>query len=360
MKRIKVFFLGLLLALGMLMPNAVYGQEQGAGEAAGYSIMKVEPEVPQVNKESSFYDLLVEPGSEFTIQAELTNGSTEEAKIKTAAYTTFTNSNGEINYTAEPEKDQVDKSLKIPFASIAEIEGENPIVLAGEEKKTVSMKIRVPQDAQEGVILGSWYFEKENQPSSSSEEKSGINIENKFAYSLAVKLTVQKEINQPHLELLDVKPALNNYRKVINARVQNDQAAVVSKLNFHGKVTKKGSDDILFEGKMDDRIMAPNSNFQFPIFLDKQQLKAGDYTLHLTATTKDTKWEEETWKWTKDFTVTNEEANKLNEDAINDPEPEKNYLVWILSAIIGLLLLLLLILFFKRKKDDKDEEDKKE
>ncbi|MGG5370911.1 DUF916 and DUF3324 domain-containing protein [Enterococcus sp. AZ196] len=353
MKRLSQLFFTLAFILTVTPAATAFAEEEG--ESAGYSVAKVAPTTPQVDEASSFYDLLVKPGDEIEIQAEVTNHSSSEAKIKMGDYTTYTNSNGEINYSAPLAKKKKDKSLKIPFSDIAEIKGASAETLSPGEKKVVAMKINVPQDAPEGVILGSWYFEKEDQASSDpkkeEKKKTGINIENRFAYAMAVKLTVQKEIAAPNMNLLKVFPDLNNYQKVINANVQNDQPAIISNLNFTGKVTKKGSSRALITGQLKDRKMAPNSNFNVPFFLGKEPLKAGKYTLHLKATTTDSKWEKKTWQWTKDFTITREEADKLNEEAINDPEPEPNYLIYLLIAIIGLLVILLLVVLFRKKKE---------
>lgn len=353
MKRLRQLFFTLALILAVSPSLAVHAEEEG--ESAGYSVAKVAPTSPQVDESSSFYDLKTTPGEEIKIQAEVTNHGSSDMKIKMGDYTTYTNANGEINYSSPLAKEKTDKSLKIPFSDIAKIEGEGTETLSPGEKEVVTMTINVPQDAPEGVILGSWYFEKEDEASSDTKKeekkKTGINIENRFAYAMAVKLTVQNEIATPNMNLLKVFPDLNNYQKVINATVQNDQPAIISNLNFTGEVTKKGSSNAVLTGQLKDRKMAPNSNFNVPFFLGKEPLKAGDYTLHLKATTTDSKWEKKTWEWTKDFTITREEANKLNEEAINDPEPEPNYLLYILIAVIALLVILLLVVLFRKKKE---------
>lgn len=353
MKRLRQLFFTFALILAVGPSLAVHAEEEG--ESAGYSVAKVAPTTPQVDESSSFYDLKANPGDEIDIQAEVTNHSSAEMKIKMGDYTTYTNANGEINYSAPLAKENEDKSLKVLFSDIAEIKGNGTETLSPGEKKVVTMKLNVPQDAPEGVILGSWYFEKDDEASSDTKQeekkKTGINIENRFAYAMAVKLTIQNEITTPNMNLLNVFPDLNNYQKVINANVQNDQPAIISNLNFTGKVTKKGNKNALLTGQLKDRKMAPNSNFNVPFFLGKEPLKAGDYTLHLKATTTDLKWEEQTWEWTKDFTITREEANKLNEEAINDPEPEPNYLLYSLIAIIALLLIVLLVVLFRKKKE---------
>ena len=352
----KIIFV--LALVSTFIPHVIAYAEEG--ESAGYSVAKVPPTVPQMNESSSFYDLSVKPGDDFEIQAELKNHASSETKVKMGDYTTYTNSNGEINYSAPLAKKQEDESLKIRFSDIAELNEGPTVTLLPGEKKVVSMTIKIPEDAPEGVILGSWYFEKDEEnhdaeKENSESKKNGVMIENRFAYAMAVKLTVQKEIDTPNMNLLKVFPDLNNYRKVINATVQNDQPAIISNLNFAGKVTRKGRTEALITGKLEDRKMAPNSHFNVPFFLDKQQLEAGDYTLHLKATTTDSKWEKKTWEWSKDYTITRAEANKLNEEAINDPEPETNYLIYLLIAIIILLVLLLLVILLRRKKEANTE-----
>ncbi|MDV2576822.1 DUF3324 domain-containing protein [Lactiplantibacillus plantarum] len=117
----------------------------------------------------------------------------------------------------------------------------------------------------------------------------GVNINQKYSYALAVKLTA-KEIAQPKLTLGTVTPGLRNYRKVVLATIRNPEPAVVSQLKLTTKVTRKGSSKVLYQNSSDNLIMAPNSNFTYPTFLDDQVMRAGDYTLSVTATTNDSKW----------------------------------------------------------------------
>lgn len=329
-----------------------FAEENDSGEAAGFSVVKIEPGTPQVNRSSAFYDLLVQPGDNVTIQAELTNYTADENTIQMGNYTTFTNDNGEINYSAALPEDKQDDSLAIPFATISNFDEGETVRLAPGEKKTVSMDITVPEDAADGVILGSWYFERQaDDEQEDTEEQGGIKIDNRFAYAMAIKLTVQEEITTPNMNLLSVQPGLNNYQKVINATVQNDQAAIISDLSFVGEITRQGSERVLLNESSENRKMAPNSNFNLPFFFGERQLEPGDYTLYLTATTNDPKWEEQTWEWTENFSITREQADQLNQEAINDPEPEPNYLIYILIGIIALLILILLIVLFKRKRE---------
>lgn len=353
MKILKYLLCLFLLGLGLTFASLKVSAEESTGEnAAGFSVMKLDPASPQVNESSSFYDLLVQPGDEITIQAQITNSGSDESSYNMKVNTAFTNGNGEINYSKEPKGDEIDKSLKYKFSEIAQLVDSDQVQIPSGAQKIVSMKIKVPQDAADGVILGGWYFEKKSNDSDNESKSEGISINNRFAYSLAVKLTVKNEISKPNLNLVKIKPNLNNYRKVINANIQNDQAAVTSNLSFHGEVTKKGSTKVLYKVNASNKIMAPNSNFDLPIFLKEGQLKAGNYVLHLSATTKDTKWDAKTWNWEKEFKISASQAKAINKKAINDPKPKVNYLLYILMGIIILLLiiLILVLVLWKSKK----------
>lgn len=354
MKQFKKIIIGLAVLLLGATPILAIAAENDPGEAAGFSVNKIEPTSPQIDRTSAFYDLLVQPGDEVTIQAELTNFSNEESIVQMGNYTTFTNDNGEINYSADLPEDRQDESLDVPFSSISSLTDGDTVTLAPGDKKVVSMAITVPQDVPNGVILGSWYFEKqEAEEPETDDEQGGIQIDNRFAYAMAVKLTVQEEIASPNMNLLGVEPGLNNYKKVINAKIQNDQPAIISNLSLVGEITRRGNDRVLLNESLENRIMAPNSNYNVPFFYGERQLEPGDYTLHLTATTTDPKWEEQTWEWSEDFTITREQANQINEEAVNDPEPEPNYLMYILIGIIVVLVLILIFVLFRRKKDNK-------
>lgn len=128
----SAIFSALIIVVAIQFAPFVYAEE---GESAGYSVAKVTPDVSQVNESSAFYDLLVKPGEEFTIKAELNNHGSENVTVRMGVFTTYTNDNGEINYSAAlPEEDR-DESLEIPFEDIAELEGDNPVTLKAGEKR---------------------------------------------------------------------------------------------------------------------------------------------------------------------------------------------------------------------------------
>ncbi|GAB2023426.1 DUF916 and DUF3324 domain-containing protein [Pseudolactococcus yaeyamensis] len=328
-----------------------------AAAQGDYSIQKVAPASGEIKEDASYYDLKMAPGETKTIEAKIFNKGSEEIIVKDQIFSSFTNANGQIDYTKQAES--YDKSLKIKMSDIAQVKASDiDAKVAPGGETTVSVDITVPQDAQAGVILGSWHFEKEGQVDDSGK-KEGVTINSKYAYALAIKITVDKEIEKPNLNLLSISAGVVNYKKAFLAEIQNDMPAIVGKLTIDAKVTAKGKFDTLYENKLEGLTFAPNSNYKFPVFLGTDQFKAGEYTYRIKATTDDPKWSSKTWEWNKDFTVLPNEAKKANSQAINDPRPEK-LPMWVFFAIGGLLLLILLLLFLfllLRKRRNKEEEE---
>ena len=357
----KIKYLSITLMLTMLMASQIFtgAMISHAATQGNYSIQKVNPENGEIKENASYYDLKMAPGETKTIEAKILNKSSEEITVKDQVFSAFTNANGQIDYTKQAE--QYDKSLKIKMSDIAKVKASDinaKVPPTGET--TVSVDITVPQDAQTGVILGSWHFEKEDQVDNEGK-KEGVTINSKYAYALAIKITVDKEIEKPSLNLLNVSVGEVNYRKAFLAELQNDMPAITGKMTIEAKVTAKGKFDTLYENKLEGLTFAPNSNYKFPVFLGTDQFKAGEYTYRIKATTDDPKWSSKTWEWNKDFTVLPDEAKKGNSQAINDPRPGK-VPTWVYFAIGGLillvLLLILLLLILKKRRKKKEVEEK--
>ncbi|WP_308003994.1 WxL protein host-binding domain-containing protein [uncultured Lactococcus sp.] len=122
--------------------------------------------------------------------------------------------------------------------------------------------------------------------------------------------------------------------------------------------------------------MAPNTNFDFPISLEGQPLRPGRYRMTMTVngvqddqgdyTAENSEGEEITyrheWQFEREFTITAEKADELNErDVTLEPE-DRSWLKWLLVGLLLLLILLFLwfILWKRRKKEDEEEKAKKE
>lgn len=358
-KKIKYGSIALMVAMVtviQVMMGSIMAQAAPQGD---YSIQKIAPTGGEINENASYYDLKMAPGETKTIEAKIYNKGSEEISVKNLVFAAFTNANGQIDYTKQAS--DYDKSLKIKMSDIAKVKSSDidaKIPPAGES--TVSVDITVPQEAKTGVILGSWHFEKEGQVADNGK-KEGVTINSKYAYALAIKITVEKEVEKPNLNLLGVSIGVVNYKKAFLAELQNDVAAIIGKMTIDAKVTAKGKFETLYENKLESLTFAPNSNYKFPVFLGTDQFKPGEYTYRIKATTDDPKWASKTWEWNMDFTVLPDKAKKVNDEAINDPKPgglPKGIFYAIISLLaIILLLLFLLIILGKRRKKEKEKEN---
>lgn len=344
MKRLMCLF-SVIAGLAFMGLVPINSQAAASNASIQYSVDKISPG-QEVDSKSSFYDLKVKAGETRKISARVYNATDKQITVKTKLLTTFTNDSGQIAYTQTAKK--YDQSLKYRFDKIATLaNGSAEVTVPAKGNRVVSATIEVPKGFDDGVILGSWYFEKTDQTPKSTGK--GVNINHKYSYALAVKLTA-KEIAQPKLTLGAVEPGLKNYRKAVFATIHNPKAAVVSNLKVTTKVTKKGSDKVLYRNASDNLIMAPNSNFKYATFLDKQPMKAGDYTIKVTATTKDKKWTAKTWHWQRDFKITTEQARQSNRQAKNDPEAPISIWWYVLAVVIIAGLSAGIVYFIMKRK----------
>lgn len=348
----------MILAL-LLLGSNVYAENSEATiqqkAEVSYSVKKIKA-ANEINETSSFYDLGVTKGENKEIQAIIANSSNQPIYVKSQIFTAFTNENGTITYNAKPKS--ISKSLKFKLSDFATIEASDKrIEVPPHSEKTVTAFIDVPKDVPDGVMLGAWYFEKENQVVENKEEQ-GIGIANKYSYSLAIKVTVNQEIEKPELKLKGVTTGLSNYRKAIQATIENESPGIISKLTVNAQILNEKNGELLYERKQEDMIMAPNSNFSYPIFLKDQEMKPGDYVLNVEASTNDPKWPSQNWSWSQKFSITKEKAQQINQDALNDNVSSENnnnlVLIGVLFLIVsGLVTLFVLIRSNQKKKRKK-------
>ena len=348
-KNKKTMILGALM-LALFGLNVPANAESEASQ--GYSIAKLE--AGKEVEESSIFNLLMTPGEKRTIKVTVRNDSNQPITVSDDIFTTYTNANGEVEYTSQAER--YDDSMKVKLSDIAKVRASDlKIEVSGKSQKIVLADIELPQDIGDGALLGSWYFDKEGQIDE-SESSKGTSIKNKINYAIALKITVNQEIAKPELSLTSASIGLSNYRKAFFAHLQNPLPALMTNINYEGYVTKQGETKALYQNDLEKRKMAPQSSYQFPIFLKAGEFKAGTYTYHLRATTTDPKWEKKTWEWTKDFTIKADDAKKFNQQAINDATAKTNWVLWLILASVAILLIIITFIFLliKRKKRQKE------
>ena len=323
-------------------------------DSQGYSIAKLE--AGKEVEASSIFNLLMTPGEKRTIKVVVRNDSDKAITVDDDIFTTYTNANGEVEYTSQAEN--YDESMKVKISDIAKVRASDlKVSVPAKSEKIVLADITLPEDIDDGALLGSWYFDKAGQIDENTAGK-GTSIQNKINYAIALKITVNKEVAKPEMTLTSASIGLLNYRKAFYAHLQNPLPAMITNIDYEGYVTKQGETKALYQNDLVKRKMAPNSAYKFPIFLNEGEFKAGNYTYHLKATTTDPKWEKKTWEWTKNFSIKADEAEKMNAQAINDAKEKHNWTLCLILAclILALLFSIFIFLLIKRRKRQKEND----
>jgi len=339
MKRFKsikfLFFTFFLCFMFGMNDKVVYGEQ------IDYSVKAIIPE-NQSDKEVTYFDLKVTPNQKQILNLEVSNNSDRTITLVAEVNNAITNQNGIIDYSKHNYKK--DSSLKIALEDIVK-NSKQEIVLKPKEIKKIGFNLEVPTINFDGIVLGAIRFsEKENQ--NKADEKSNVQIKNKYAYTMGILLRENDKLVEPELHLLSAQPELMNYRQVITGTIQNNMPVILRDLELDATVTPKGSKEIYVQYNQKNMKMAPNSQFNFPIPLNGREFKPGKYILNMTGSTSDKKY---TWSFSKEFTIKNDDAKKLNNEAVPTIK-EKEIPTWV-YVIATLAIIIILVWVLKVSRD---------
>lgn len=310
----------------------------------------VTPEFPdsQLDGSNSYFDLNLSAGETETLSLKIQNASSEPIQVQLTPHTAYTNVHGVVEYG----KDAVTPDLTISYSLDELIESSEAIDLAGNETKTVEIALHMPEESFEGFLAGGLRIaEIKEEEDETDNGEEGLAIKNEFAYVVGVVVSNSRDSVEADLELLDVFADQLNYRNVISATIQNYTPTFVNRLEVEATVHRKGESEVLYESNEEQMQMAPNSHFHFPISLEGDRFRSGEYTLNLTARSG-----EEEWTWTRDFRIEADEARALNRE---DVTIDSSLNWWMIGTfvLIGLIVVIGLALFYKKKKDQNTDKD---
>lgn len=311
----------------------------------------VTPEFPksQVEGSNSYFDLNLSTGEKETLALKLQNANSEPIQVQVTPHTAYTNVHGVVEYGKDAE--EPDTSLLYSLDEL--IDPSDVIELSGNETKTITVPLHMPEASFEGFLAGGLRITevKEEQEETASNGE-GVAIKNEFAYVVGVVVSNSRTSVQPDLELLDVFADQLNYRNVISATIQNFTPTFVNRMSVEATVQREGENEVLYEASEEMMQMAPNSHFHFPISLEGDRFQSGEYVLKLKATSG-----EEEWTWEQTFTIEADEARALNRaDVMIDSS--MNW--WMIGAIVLIVLLtgIILYLMIKKKRESNMDQEK--
>ena len=338
-------FLTYLVLLSGTVFVLLNGNQKAQASQLNFNVEAIIPE-NQVDENKTYYDLRIEPDKTQDLKMILHNSTDKDVSVELTAEAATTNLNGVVEYGKTKAKR--DSTLKTSIGEIVTLSEENPVIPA-KGSKEITLTVKMPTTDFDGVLAGGITVkEKSNDNSESKNEAKGMAIENKYSYVVALILHGNSDIVPSKLKLNQVKAAQVNVRNVISANLQNTEAKYLNQVSVDAKITKKDDTNTLYSIKKEKMQMAPNSNFNFPIPLNGEALKSGKYTLKMKVVSQG-----DTWNFTRDFTISAEEAKKLNEQDVSIVK--SNLWIYILIGLI-LFVLLFIVFYFIMKKRKKEKE----
>ncbi|WP_413480102.1 DUF916 and DUF3324 domain-containing protein [Carnobacterium maltaromaticum] len=332
----------LFLSLGTIIPQVNASQLK----------FSVEPVIPenQKNTSNSYFDLMMKPAEKQTLVVHMRNDTENEVTVLPTIHAATTNINGVVEYGESNTK--LDKTSKYNIEEIVK-PTVNEVKIPAKGATDLELTVDMPEEGFDGILTGGLTLkEKEEKEKNNEKSQQGLAIENKYAYVVAVVLQETDKKIDSELKLGTVEPSQVNARNVINAKIKNVKAKYVNQLSVDTEITKKGSHEVLYTSKKEEMQMAPNTSFAYPISLNGEELKAGDYSLKMIAKSMG-----ETWEFKKDFTIKSEIARALNDKDVTIKKD--NTWLFVLIAVL-LVLFTFVVIFLILRKKKKEEQQKRE
>lgn len=279
-------------------------------------------------------NLMMTPGQKQQVEVELQNYSDKEIEVESKITGARTNGNGGLEYS--PNKFPKDKTMKYDLSDL--LESPASVKVPPKGKANLVLNITMPDTAYDGIVTGGVQLMQKDH-SIKSKEKDGSMINNKFAFVFGVTLRMTNNDVAPDFALRKVKAGTQNYRNSILIDVANVQSMIGENLAINAEITQKGKKEILYQKKKTEISIAPNSIMNYAVGLDGDRMRAGDYTANIVL-----KGYNKEWKWKQDFKITDEEADKFNNE---DPYlVQERGLDWKTIAIIvgGVLVIAVIII----------------
>ncbi|MGM0106867.1 DUF916 and DUF3324 domain-containing protein [Enterococcus sp. AZ197] len=292
----------------------------------------------QVDKSKTYFDLSLPVNESVPLVIHVTNNSEEAIEVAGELSPATTNINGVVEYGKT--QNQLTSSVPFDITKVASFEKEKQTIAP---KQTVDfvVNVSVPTKDYAGIVAGGITLRDVTEEKTSDETKGMF--KNKFAYAIALLVHGDKTPVENAVTLKEVTPTQVNSRNVVSAAIENKTANYINKVSIEASVTDASEKEVLSEKKEDMQI-APSSLFQFPIYYEKQAMKAGKYTLKMTVRS-----EKQEWQLKESFTITEEKATALNKTDVSEKEESRN-VQWLVLGLVGIIFLLLIILIVVSKK----------
>lgn len=299
-KYIGPFFSVVCLFIGLFgYTTTTYAQEENP---MGFSVETIMP-ANQIDQNKTYFYVQTSPGEELTLKVKVTGTSEEPVKVKASLANAITTSGGSVSYETGLEKDP---TLKDSIEEIAKLSEEEFEIKLGEEK-IVEITVKLPESHYEGVKMGAVYFSRVMD----KDQDKAINSDYSYRIGLLLSETDGLYSDSKTLNLLEAKPEMNRKQKSVGLLLQNQDPKTIADFYIDATIVDEKSGSVVKKQKLSSGMMAPNSQFTFPVYWGVTPMKPGKYIAKVSAKSRYDSWELE-----KKFEITDEQAKKMNEETV--------------------------------------------
>ncbi|WDF81731.1 DUF916 and DUF3324 domain-containing protein [Lacticaseibacillus pabuli] len=333
MKKFSLWLAGLVAVIITMV--GLHAQATQAATGASFTVAPILTS-NQVGMDNGYFNLLLKPGQKQTVAVKVTNLTNKTKNIRVEPINAGTSDNVQVMYDAGVPRDS---SAQYRLTDL--LDKGVTVKLPASTTQQVKFTLTTPKNGFRGVILGAIHAE---DLASYSSGGKGVQVKNRFAMNIGVMAQTSSKQVAPELKMHKVGAHAQSHQAMVTARLQNTQPRMFGKLKIKAKVTRQGRSDAILKQTNTNLSVAPNSHFDYRM-ISKKALRPGNYTLTLTATSH--QWR---WHFNRNFSITREQAAKINKEANLKTEiPWMWIIIGVLAAIILILIVLLIVMMRRRK-----------
>ncbi|WP_314062826.1 WxL protein peptidoglycan domain-containing protein [uncultured Vagococcus sp.] len=323
MKHVIHILLGALgfMSLCFGFVGTVKATEKKEETGMGFTYVNKVPE-NQV-KEGNFFDLMMVKGQEQVLETDLTNLTDQDITINVSVSNATTTEAGVIDYSPS----QLLNTANLTYGLTDVIEAPERVTIPKNGKTTLKLRLKMPAEEIQGVILGGIQLQQAMPQSKTSKETVSIN--NEYAYVYSVSLREMKEESPFDFKSNATKVNAKD-QSIVSLNFSNEAPRIIKGMTVETLVTPRDSDEVLEERRFEEMKMAPNSVISIPLDV---ALPSGDYRTKTTV-----KVEDESWEWVEEFSVG--ETKPVRQTVESSPESADKSFNWLPLVIIASALVI--------------------
>lgn len=333
-----------LLLFGVIFLLSSPVTSRAEEEGVGFTVSPI-PSATQIDNDKGYFYFQTEPGKKQTLSVSVFSDRDEDMEIEVWVENAISASTGVLSYSNDAKL--FHESLQSPITEIINLK-EDSFVLKAREEKVVDLEVTPPSSNYEGIKMGRVVFKEK-----ADDNAKGIVQEFQYAVGIIASESGLIYNDGKMLELEKVQANVSGGNRYIEAFMNAPEPKTMEDMKVRSYVTKKGDTKKLKEKNIDNFAFAPNSKLIFTIPWGLADFESGEYTFYF-----DGENQFETFKLQQDFTITGDQAKKLNQEAAFAVATPK-LMKWIIIGINSVLIILFIVIIQRDRKWKLEIKEKK-